>query len=246
MSPSRTPASRPRRVAGHASRPAQRPDEKDVVEEHVPQVEPDAPDAPDAPDVPDVPGAPDAPDPLDAQPEEGRSGTVVRRLLAVIVVLVIVLVVEGVLLVGRDDPTEVSGAPLSAERPVQLSELTVRSVVDQAASAAVRILSASSAPGAYDEQVDEATATMTDAFAEEYRATKAEIEDEFLAAGTEVSVDVSAQGVVSATPAEVVALLFLTQTTAREGGAVTPVQYRVTVTMVDTPDGWLVSSLQAQ
>ncbi len=94
---------------------------------------------------------------------------------------------------------------------------------------------------------------MTDAFAAEYRETKAQIKDEFLAAGTEVTIDVSAQGVVSATPKEVVALLFLTQTTAREDSAVTPVQYRVTVTMVNTADAsdpaggdWLVSQIKAQ
>ena len=117
-------------------------------------------------------------------------------------------------------------------------------MVDQAATAADLILSASSTD--YDQQVEEATATMTDVFAEKFRTTKADIEERFVAAQTEVVVDISAQGVVSATPDEVVALLFLTQTTQKgTRGGVTPVQYRVTVTMVDTADGWLVSDLVA-
>ena len=91
-----------------------------------------------------------------------------------------------------------------------------------------------------------ASAMMTDSFAEEYAATKAEIKDDFLAASTEVSVDVSAQGVVQASADEVEALLFLTQTTSKQDSAVTPVQYRVTVTMLRSGDGWLVSRLEAK
>ena len=127
---------------------------------------------------------------------------------------------------------------------MQVSDLTVRSVVDQAAQAADLILSASTAD--YDEQVEQAVATMTDPFAVEFRQTKADVRGGFVAAMTEVTVDISAQGVVSATDDEVVALLFLTQTTQKgTDGGVTPVQYRVTVTMVNTADGWLVSDLQA-
>ena len=61
-----------------------------------------------------------------------------------------------------------------------------------------------------------------------------------------MSVDVSAQGVVQASADEVEALLFLTQTTSKQDSAVTPVQYRVTVTMLRSGDGWLVSRLEAK
>jgi len=231
--PSRTSASRPRRVAG--SGPTSRPRPTADV--------PDVPDVPDAPEVevevePSLVG--------DGSTVPGRS-KVARGLLATIAVLLVVGVVEVVVILNRDDPGAVRAVTPSAERPVQLSELTVRSVVDQAAAAAVTILSASSSsPEAYDEQVESATAMMTDSFAEEYAATKAEIKDDFLAASTEVTVDVSAQGVVQAAPDEVEALLFLTQTTAKQDSAVTPVQYRVTVTMLRNEDGWLVSRLEAK
>lgn len=221
---SRTPASRPRRVAGTG---------------------PVAPPAP-ASTPPTPPALNDEIDPVAPEPTEGLSRTA-RGLLVAIVVLLVLALVEVVVILNRDDPGEVTAVPPSAERPVQLSELTVRSVVDQAAAAAVTILSASSSsPEAYDEQVESATAMMTDSFAEEYAATKAEIKDDFLAASTEVTVDVSAQGVVRAAADEVEALLFLTQTTAKQDTAVTPVQYRVTVTMLRNEDGWLVSRLEAK
>ena len=155
--------------------------------------------------------------------------------------LLAVGIAELVYLASDDAPDT---GPISADRPVQVPDLEVRRVVDQAATAADLILSASSTD--YDAQVEEATATMTDAFAEQYRTTKADIEERFVAQQTEVVVDISAQGVVSASEDEIVALVFLTQTTQKgTRGGVTPVQYRVTVTMVDTADGWLVSDLVA-
>lgn len=174
-----------------------------------------------------------------------RRGPLVALAAAIVLLLVIgvgeVLYLRGVIL---DDDQEQEQAPVSAERPVQLPDLDVRRVVDQAATAGDLILSASSSD--YDAQVDKATAAMTEPFAEEYRSTKADVKDAFIAARTEVTIDISAQGVVTATDDEVVALLFLTQTTQKgTRGGVTPVQYRVTVTMVNTPDGWLVSDLEA-
>lgn len=251
--PTRTPTSRPRRVAGQP-RPAAL--EADVVPvDDVPADDVPADDVPTSavPDTTAVDLVKRSPDvtPADADttpapsPDEPRGRGPLRALVVAIVLLLVigvgeVLYLRGVIL-DDEAPTQ---APVSAERPVQLPDLDVRRVVDQAATAGDLILSASS--NDYDAQVDKATATMTEPFAEEYRSTKADVKDAFIAAQTEVTIDISAQGVVTATDDEVVALLFLTQTTQKgTRGGVTPVQYRVTVTMVNTPDGWLVSDLEA-
>ena len=152
-----------------------------------------------------------------------------------------VLYLRGV--VGGDD--EPAQAPVSAERPVQLPDLEVRRVVDQAATAGrpdpVGVLDRLRRPGRQGDGDDDRRRSP--------RSTarpRPTSKEQFVAAQTEVVVDISAQGVVSATDDEVVALLFLTQTTQKgTRGGVTPVQYRVTVTMVNTSDGWLVSDLVA-
>ncbi|MDO9458265.1 hypothetical protein [Nocardioides sp.] len=189
-----------------------------------------------------VPAAEPAAAPVAVPPDDERTGRTPLVALLVVIVLLLGLGAAELVYLGSDDSPD--RKPVTAERPVQVSDLEVRRVVDQAATAADLILSASSKD--YDGQVEQATATMTEPFAKEYRTTKADIEDQFVAAQTEVVVDISAQGVVTATDDEIVALLFLTQTTQKgERGGVTPVQYRVTVTMVNTSDGWLVSNLVA-
>ncbi len=218
---SRAPQRRPRRVAGQGT-------QSSLGTQSTPQVSPERTGA-SAPPTPPTPSAP---------PPSPR----LVRLLVVVIVLLAAVGAAEVWYLTRDDAASQTGA-ISAERPVRVSQLEWRSVVDQAARAAETIVGASST--GYDDQVEEAASLMTDAFAEQYRSTKADVKDDFLAAGTEVTVDVSAQGVVSATPREIVALLFLTQSTSRTDAALTSVQFRVTVTMVDTPEGWLVSDLQA-
>lgn len=242
--PARTPTSRPRRIAGQGR------DVADVADVAGAEAQPDAEVAPPAEPTVVVPVAEErvdltkhaepepVPDPAGSEPPSRRR---VVGLVVAIVVLLAVGIGELVYLASDDAPDT---GPISADRPVQVPDLEVRRVVDQAATAADLILSASSTD--YDAQVEEATATMTDAFAEQYRTTKADIEERFVAQQTEVVVDISAQGVVSASEDEIVALVFLTQTTQKgTRGGVTPVQYRVTVTMVDTADGWLVSDLVA-
>lgn len=243
--PTRTPTSRPRRVAGRppAAAPAEPDDVVDVEDddEAVDHAGVDLDKTVAAPVVVETGPDGDLPDARDRRP--ARRPLV--ALVAAIVVLLGIGVAELVYLAG-DHGGDGDTAPTSAERPVQLSELTVRSVVDQAAKAADAILSASSAD--YDGQVEAAAATMTDAFAEEYRTTKADVKEQFVAEQTEVAIDISAQGVIKASADEVQALVFLTQSTRKGAtGGVTPVQYRVTVTMVDTDTdaGWLVSDLQA-
>lgn len=252
--PTRTPTSRPRRVAGQRPGAADTPAvDEPTAEAHdaAPErVEPAA-DEPRAQAARPVlekhvpPGATAESDAGDDVVTPVRGRPAARRRVPLLAAAVVLLLgtgaAEGVYLARDDEP---SAGRLSAERPVQAPELEVRRVVDQAATAAKLILSGSSKD--YDGQVAKATATMTEPFAAKYRATKADIEKDFVAQQTEVVIDVSAQGVVTATDQEVVALLFLTQTTQKgTRGGVTPVQYRVTVTMTDTADGWLVSDLKA-
>lgn len=247
--PTRTPTSRPRRVAGQSRSGAPQvdvaldSDEPDAIQVDLDKRSTDVTVPAAAPVTQPIDAPTDVPPDAPADAPAGRR-PLVALVAAIALLLVIgvgeVLYLRGVIL---DDQAPTQG-PVSAERPVQLPDLDVRRVVDQAATAGDLILSASSSD--YDAQVDKATATMTEPFAEEYRSTKADVKDAFITAQTEVTIDISAQGVVTATDDEVVALLFLTQTTQKgTRGGVTPVQYRVTVTMVNTPDGWLVSDLEA-
>lgn len=248
--PARTPTSRPRRVAGvrpdaPATEPAVEPAEESGLDSDAEPAEESTPERA-RPVVLDkraaAPTVADAVPVDEPTPEEPARG---RRPLLVLVALLVVLLGVGAAEVVYLTSDEGTGSQqVTAERPVQAPELEVRRVVDQAATAAELILSGSSTD--YDAQVAEATATMTEPFAEQYRQTKADIEEQFVEQQTEVVIDVSAQGVVTASDDEIVALLFLTQTTQKgTRGGVQPVQYRVTVTMTDTADGWLVSNLVA-
>ena len=164
-------------------------------------------------------------------------------LVVAIVVLLAVASWEAVRIIGHEGPQDRAAGPVSAQRPVQVDELTVRSVVDQAAQAAVAIGSASWED--YEAGVDAAASMMTDPFAETYRATKADVKEQVVDQRVDVTVQIDAQGVVRADPAEIVALVFLTQSTIAGTGPVTPRQYRATVTMVQTESGWLVADLDA-
>lgn len=215
----------------------------DATRPHEPQ-EPDGTSRPDTPAA-SLEGTVDRAEPVVlSRGAEGSRPRLSRLTVALAVAIVILLGVGGWetwYLLHDDSPTLSEPTP---QRPVQLSKLEVRSVVDQAASAADTILSASAKN--YDAQVQKATGLMTAPFAEQYRTTKSDIEQQFLKAETKVTIDISAQGVVSATPDRVVALLFLTQSTTKGNQGVTVAQYRVSVTMENTDQGWLVSNLKAQ
>ena len=168
-----------------------------------------------------------------------------RRTTIALVAVVVVLALAGageVLYLARDaTPT------VSASRPVVTGELTHRAAVEAAARSTEQILSTSYEN--YDEQVDQATAKMTDTFAEQYRQTSAGIRDKFLAARTKLQVEAVAQGVVQASPAQVQALLFLDQYVEKteKGQPRTDYrQYRALVTVVHTDQGWLVSDIETQ
>lgn len=169
----------------------------------------------------------------------GRRTTI--ALLVAVVVLVAVGVAEVVYLARGATPT------LSASRPVVTGELTHRAAVEAAARSTEEILSTGYED--YDEQVDQATAKMTDTFAEQYRQTSAGIRDKFIAAKTRLQVKAVAQGVVQASPAQVQALLFLDQYVEKteNGQPRTDYrQYRALVTVVHTDQGWLVSNIETQ
>ncbi|CAN5487153.1 hypothetical protein BH11ACT8_BH11ACT8_05750 [soil metagenome] len=185
-------------------------------------------------------------EPVETTPDEPVA-TTSRRTTSVLVGVIVLLLVLGawevVRITGHEAPQDRAVGRVSETQPVQLDELTVRSVVDQAAQVAIAIGSTSWQD--YAAGVDRDAAMMTDPFAEKYRTTKADVKPQVQAQKVDVVVDVAAQGVVSATPSRVVALLFLTQQTTSSTGPVTPRQYRATVTMVKTPDGWLAEDLDA-
>ena len=159
-------------------------------------------------------------------------------LLVLAVLLLAVVVAEAFYVATEPESPET----ISAERPVVLDPLETQGVVDQAASDVATIVSGSSKT--FDEDLDRATALMTDEFADSYRETKEDVRQRWLAQRVQVTAQVSAQGVVRADADQVEALLFLTQATTKGDGGPTLVQYRVVATMVHTDDGWIVSKLQ--
>ena len=136
----------------------------------------------------------------------------------------------------------------SADRPIVTGALSHRAASEAAATATEEILSTSYKN--YDEQVDQATAKMTDSFADEYQQTSDEIKDQFVASQTEVQVEAVAQGVVRASSDEVQVLLFLNQYVQKKDANGQPktdyAQYRALVTVVHTDQGWLVSDIKTQ
>ena len=159
-------------------------------------------------------------------------------LVVAIVVLIGVAAAEGWYVWLRDDPV------VSAGRPVVTGEVAHRSAVEAASEAADEIVSTSYKN--YDEQVDQAVSKMDDEFAEQYRQTAEDVREQFVDAKKEVQVEVAAAGVVSASDTKVKALLFLNQyvTTAGKDTSYTP--YRALVTVEDTEQGWLVSSIETK
>jgi Mce-associated membrane protein len=87
---------------------------------------------------------------------------------------------------------------------------------------------------------------MTDEFAETYLATKDDVREEFVADRTEVQVRVLGQSVSRASASSVQALLFFNQYVTKRGEQTSFSEYRALVTVVDTPDGWLVSDIETQ
>jgi Mce-associated membrane protein len=231
---SRNPTGRPRKVAGQQPDPVvervETPESDTQAGSPPPPTEPPRQKKPKDPDDPQRPG---------------RLVGGVRTTVALVVALVLLIGVgafEVFYLTGDDEP-----AP-SADRPVVTGVLSHRAAVEAAATSTVEILSTSYKN--YDEQVDQATAKMTDTFAKEYQQTSDEINDQFVASETELQVEAVAQGVVRASSDEVQALLFLNQYVQKKAENGQPktdyAQYRALVTVVHTDHGWLVSKIETQ
>lgn len=166
------------------------------------------------------------------------------RTIALVVAIVLLLGVGAVelVLLTRDEQ-----ATVSSSRPVVVGDATRAEAVRTAAQSTEEILSTSFEN--YDEQVEQATAKMTDTFAAEYRETSDGIRDRFLEQRTKLQVKAVGQSVVQASPEQVQALLFLDQyVEKREKGqpATDFAQYRALVTVVRTDQGWLVSDIETK
>ena len=258
MTRSRNPTPRPRRVAGSGSRGARAgeglettPAEAPAVPPVVKPVETPAVEAPADPPVVEpvetstveAPADPPVVEPVETPAAEAPARPPARRttvaLVLAIVVLVAAALLEAAYLWGPlgDDPK------VSAARPVVISEAAQRSVVDTAAQAAVTFSGRSYET--YDEQVDAATATMTDAFAEEFRQTTDQVRDDWIEQQTIVVAELEAQAVITASDKQVEALVFLTQFIERKGAQTAVTPYRLKITMVETEQGWLVSDVES-
>ena len=158
------------------------------------------------------------------------------------VVAVLALVAGGLFAwdAFRDD----DDAAKPSKQPIVISSDDATAGVDAAAKAAETILTRSYQD--YDQQLDDATALMTDAFAKEFRKTRDDVQEEFVAAKTDQQARVVAQGVVHATRTEVQALVFLNQYVSKDAGDTTYTPYRVLVTVLHTDRGWLVSALDTK
>jgi Mce-associated membrane protein len=131
-----------------------------------------------------------------------------------------------------------------SKQPVVIGSDDATAGVEAAATAAETILTRSYQD--YDQQLDDATALMTDAFAKAFRQAATDIKEEFVAAKTDQQARVVAQGVVHATRTEVQALVFLNQYVSKDAGDTTYTPYRILVTVIHTDRGWLVSALDTK
>jgi len=224
---SRSPSRRPRKVASQ-THPVDAPVETEVLTD----------------DPAEDPPPPDPPQPRTTGGRSGGQSGGRRTTLALgvaIVALLAVGIVEVVLLTRDDDAT------VSAAEPVVVGDATRAEAVRTAARSTEEILSTSF--DSYDDQVEQATAKMTDAFAEEYRTTSDGIRDRFLDQRTRLQVEAVGQSVVQASAEQVQALLFLNQYVEKrvDGRPATDfAQYRALVTVVHTDEGWLVADIETK
>ena len=222
---SRNPTGRPRKIASKTH-----PVEQPVVEQRAPASVVETPEAEAVPEAAAV----------STSPTNGGRRTTIALLVAIVVLLGIGI--AEIVYLNRDP-----GSTVSTERPVVVGDATRSEAVETAARSTEEILSTTYEN--YDEQVDQATGKMTDAFAEQYQQTSDGIRDQFIAAKTQLQVKAVGQSVVQASPSQVQALLFLNQYVQKvvDGRPKTDfAQYRALVTVVHTDHGWLVSSIDTK
>jgi Mce-associated membrane protein len=245
----RTPVSRPRKVAGRQGPPAQQPvgavgepeeglDEAVVADEVETPVEVDEDEAaaadPDDADKSDH-GAGDDDWPSE-EPARPRSRRTTALLVAAIVVLAGLASAEAWYLWGEDEPV------VSATRPIVIGQVNAASAVDVAARSAKEISEWSHET--YDEDAEADAALMTEEFASRFRETKADARPRVMEQKTAVTAEVAMQGVVRASPEQVVALVYLDQSNTTNGTDSKFSQYMILVTVVRTDSGWLVSKME--
>ncbi|HWM73891.1 MAG TPA: hypothetical protein VNQ53_09125 [Nocardioides sp.] len=257
-SSSRAATPRPRKIAGGRSptdpsveEPTVGPDTEEPVVHEPAQAEADQADEPGPEEPwPDEESATAA----DDRGAALRSPRVTRFLLILVGALAILLALQAAWLIRHNSRDE-AGAAEAADgtiavpdgRPVLPTQLAWQEGAEAAARAAEKIVSRTFQN--YDKEVDEATALMTDEFAEEYRATTDDVREQFVAQQTTVEVRVVGQGVVRANDTELQALVFLNHYVIQETGedpGTTYTPYRALLTMVNTSDGWLVDDLETK
>lgn len=244
----RTPTARPRKVAG---RPAGTGPEPVETVEPVEPVETDdfATEGPEEPVEPEEPTEPAEPaEPLEEHEhhlqdwpnEEPPEPAHPRRRTAILVAAIVLLAglgaAEGWYLWGSEDPV------VSTERPVVIGQVSIASAVDVAAKSASKVTAWSYET--YDEDVDADAALLTDEFAEEFRATKEASREKVMSQKLAVTAEVAMQGVVRASPEQVVALVYLDQSATKNGTQLELRQYTILVTVLRTDSGWLISKME--
>lgn len=240
---SRTPASRPRRIAGQGG--AVTPGAPAGPHSASPE-EPPGPPGPPGPAGP--PGEPAADSGVDLtkaaepasgsvsesvpEPEQGaaegedRAGLFAgTRVTAALLVAIVVLTVATLGMAGylwlSDDGTADAERPPEGEiavpedRPIQIPMAQAQEAASAAAEAATTAFSRSWQD--YDAQVDEAARAMTSGYAEEFRTTTDDAKSGVVDQKLEIQSRVVAQSVVRANTAQVQALLFLDQYTTKPG-----------------------------
>jgi Mce-associated membrane protein len=223
---SRTPAGRPRKIAGHGRR----------EDEPSPQGEPEK-----ASKTPKTPKAPKAP----------KQGLLDRRattgVLAVVLGLLVLFAAAEAVYIWAPDRLGQDDAEVSAETPVVVSQLEERAAVEAASDHASTILSTSYKD--YDKQVAEAAELMTGPFRKEYLDTAEPLADDYRENKMELEVGVVGASVVTAADNKVEALLFLNQLITKgagpeKGSKYTP--YRALVTIVRSDGRWLVEDIKTK
>ena len=246
----RTPTARPRKVAGRSAgtdpeevdpvTPVQSVETDEVVAEAPEEVtdevtaEPAEPVEDPEPDEEHEHHLQEWPNEEPLAPAHPRRGTAI--LVAVIVLLAGLAAAAGWYLWGAEDPV------VSTKRPVVIGQVSVASAVDVAAKSAAKVTAWSYET--YDEDVEADAALLTDEFAEEFRATKEDSREKVMSQKLAVTAEVAMQGVVRASPEQVVALVYLDQSATKDGTQLELRQYTILVTVLRTNSGWLISKME--
>lgn len=234
---SRTPASRPRRIAGQAGavtsgarvgpdtaapdEPVGDPADEPVGASRVDLTKTDEP-APDRVDGPVDEPVDDRDDSRAPRPGLFAGPRVTAALLVAILVLTVATLGMAGYLWLSDDGAAPAARPQEGEiavpagRPIQIPMTQAQEAASAAAEAATAAFSRSWQD--YDAQVDEAARVMTPTYAEEFRTTTDDAKAGVVDGKLEIQSRVVAQSVVRANTAQVQALLFLDQYTTRPGG----------------------------